>query len=54
MDTSALVKAFNKYYSDKQLLSRHGLKNIEIATERADWDKNFEKLKVIYKKLTGK
>lgn len=47
--TDALVT----YYSNRDLIGMHGLKNIQIAKERADWDKNYLKLKDIYTKLAG-
>jgi glycosyltransferase involved in cell wall biosynthesis len=53
-DTTALVKALNKYYNQGNLASQHGRKNTEIAKERADWDKNYLKLREIYKKITAK
>ncbi len=48
-----VCSALNKYYHNRSLISLHGKKNIEIAKERADWDKNYLMLKEIYTKLTG-
>jgi glycosyltransferase involved in cell wall biosynthesis len=46
-----IANALNSYYSNRELINKHALANIEIAKERADWDKNYLKLKDIYKKL---
>jgi uncharacterized coiled-coil protein SlyX len=36
-------------------MKAHGELNLEIAKERADWDKNYLKLKILYKEmLNGK
>ncbi|MCC7158976.1 MAG: glycosyltransferase, partial [Ignavibacteria bacterium] len=47
-DPEGLRTAFEKYYKDRTLVQTHGCKNIEIAHQRADWDKNYIKLKHIY------
>jgi len=49
-----LSGAFNKYYIDRTLIKTHGFRNIEIAKERANWDKNYLKLKDIYNKIAVK
>ena len=49
-----LSAALNKYYTNRTLIKKHGTRNIEIAKERADWDKNYLKLKEIYNKITRK
>jgi glycosyltransferase involved in cell wall biosynthesis len=46
-----LKQAFEKYYNKRDLIALHGNKNIEIAKEKADWDKNYLKLKDIYQKM---
>lgn len=48
-----LFTALNKYYYQRELIEVHGKRNIKTAIERADWDKNYLKLKEIYNKLTG-
>jgi glycosyltransferase involved in cell wall biosynthesis len=52
-NTNAVCEALNKYYINRGLIETHGLKNIEIAKERADWNKNYLKLKEIYNKISG-
>ncbi len=46
-----LTASLNKYYYQRGLIEEHGAKSIQIAKERADWDRNYEKLKVIYENL---
>jgi glycosyltransferase involved in cell wall biosynthesis len=46
-----LTEALEKYYSNRGLIESHGIKNTAIAVEKADWDKNYLKLKEIYGKL---
>lgn len=46
-----LYSSLNKYYYQRELISVHGNKSMQIAAERADWDRNYEKLKVIYENL---
>lgn len=48
-----VADALEKYYSNRTLIGQHGNKNIDITKERADWDKNYQKLNEIYKKITG-
>ena len=43
--------ALEKYYRDKGLREKHGANNIRIASERADWNKNYSLLKFIYNEL---
>jgi len=43
--------ALEKYYRDKGLRENHGANNIRIASERADWNKNYSLLKFIYNEL---
>jgi glycosyltransferase involved in cell wall biosynthesis len=50
-NTVEIKKALEEYYINRDLAATHGLKNIQIAKERADWDKNYLKLKEIYNKL---
>jgi glycosyltransferase involved in cell wall biosynthesis len=50
-DAKALAIAMEKYYSSRGLIKEHGGKNSKIAEERANWDRNYLKLKEIYKKL---
>ena len=46
-----LAKAIQEYYENRHLIEKHGQKSTEISDERADWDKNYLKLKEIYRKL---
>jgi L-malate glycosyltransferase len=46
-----IAKALESYYQNRQLLGSHGIKNIEIASLRCDWDQNYLKLKEIYSRL---
>lgn len=50
-DSAELQTALEKYYANRPLAETHGKQNIEIAKEKADWDKNYIKLKEIYSKL---
>jgi len=43
-----IAEALEIYYSNRLLIKQHGEKNIMIAKQRADWDKNYLKLKEIY------
>jgi len=48
-----LASALEKYYANRELILKHGKVSRETASKRADWDKNYLKLKEIYTKLTG-
>ena len=48
-----IAKALESYYQNRQLLGSHGIKNIEIAALRCDWDQNYLKLKEIYSRLVN-
>lgn len=50
-DAAELQRALEEYYINRALAETHGAKNLEIAKERADWDKNYLKLKEIYSML---
>lgn len=52
-DSSSVSTALEKYYKNRSLIKEHGLINLEIAKEKADWDKNYVKLKEIYYQLAG-
>lgn len=43
--------ALEKYYNNRKLMEEHGIINMRIAEERADWDINYLKLKEIYNKM---
>jgi len=43
--------ALEKYYREKDLREKHGANNLRIASERADWNKNYSLLKSIYNEL---
>jgi glycosyltransferase involved in cell wall biosynthesis len=53
-DTAQIAEAMEKYYINRQLITQHGDKNIQIAKERADWDKNYGKLNLIYQKILNR
>jgi glycosyltransferase involved in cell wall biosynthesis len=46
-------ESLEKYYLDRQMILLHGKINIAIAKEKADWDKNYLKLKEIYKSIAN-
>lgn len=46
-----IVQALEKYYQNRDLITKHGEINVKLARQRADWDKNYLKLKEIYNKL---
>jgi glycosyltransferase involved in cell wall biosynthesis len=48
---SQVAGALEEYYNNRQLIRAHGDKNISIAKEKADWDKNYSKLREIYKNI---
>lgn len=50
---TSIASSLEKYYENHSLIAEHGNKNIGIAKERADWDKNYLNLKEIYNKITG-
>jgi glycosyltransferase involved in cell wall biosynthesis len=50
-DSGMLAEAMEKYYRSRELVELHGERNTVIAAERANWDKNYLKLKEIYAKL---
>ena len=51
LNVDQVVSSLEIYYANRKLIESHGNKNILIAHERADWDKNYLKLKEIYDKL---
>ena len=53
-DTVQIVAAMEKYYANRALIKQHGERNIKIAGDRADWNKNYEKLNGIYEKILRK
>ncbi|MCX7877176.1 MAG: glycosyltransferase [Ignavibacteria bacterium] len=53
-DPADLSDAMERYYKNRELVNIHGTKNIEIATHRADWDKNFQMLCEIYSSINKK
>lgn len=48
-----IASALEKYYSNRGLITAHGEENVKSAACRADWDKNYLKLKEIYSKITA-
>lgn len=48
-----IAGAMEKYYNDRALVIGHGATNIQIASQRADWDRNYLKLEEIYSKLVS-
>ena len=52
-DKNQLIEAFIALSNDIQLQERMGGHNLQIARERADWDKNFSKLEDVYNRLVA-
>lgn len=52
-NSKILAKRLIQLLEDEKLQKEFGNENIKIAKERADWDKNFEELERIYKKLSA-
>lgn len=50
-NTEELARAMESYYLNRTLAMEHAAVNVKSAKERADWDKNYEKLKEIYNQL---
>jgi glycosyltransferase involved in cell wall biosynthesis len=50
-DPQKVCDALEQYYNDRQLMNTHGELNSGLAKQRADWDKNYLKLKQIYNNL---
>jgi glycosyltransferase involved in cell wall biosynthesis len=50
-DSPAVSLSLNTYFNQRDLIEKHGQKNILLAREKADWDKNYLKLKEIYCKM---
>jgi glycosyltransferase involved in cell wall biosynthesis len=50
-DSYSISDALEEYYNNRPLMETHSKSNIRTAAERADWDKNYLKLKEIYQKL---
>lgn len=48
-----ISEALERYYNDRELINTHGRINRQIAEQRADWDRNYMKLRKIYEELTG-
>jgi glycosyltransferase involved in cell wall biosynthesis len=46
-----IADAIESYYQNRSLISIHGQKNIRIANDRADWNKNYLKLREVYSRL---
>jgi len=44
-------EALENYYNNRRLIAKHGAINKQIASDKADWDKNYLKLKEIYNML---
>ena len=53
-NSDEVCSSLNKYYSDRALIRKHGDINVIEARERADWDKNYLKLKEIYNRIAEK
>lgn len=49
----SVCSSLENYYSDRGLIKKHGDINCKIIQERADWDKNYLKLKKIYNQIKG-
>jgi len=50
-NSRALTNAISNLFADEKTRKDFADKNLRIARERADWDKNYEKLDIIYRKL---
>jgi glycosyltransferase involved in cell wall biosynthesis len=50
---NSISGALEEYYKDRQLAQIHGKRSIAITKEKADWDKNYLKLKEIYAGIIG-
>jgi glycosyltransferase involved in cell wall biosynthesis len=50
-DAQAVTRALNTLYNNREVMKESGQKNLFLVRERADWDKNYLKLKEIYQKL---
>jgi glycosyltransferase involved in cell wall biosynthesis len=50
-DSYAVYEKLNLLLNDNDLSEKFGRRNLEIARDRADWNKNFGKLEEIYDKL---
>jgi len=50
----ALSEGLNSYYNNRNLVKTHGQKSELIARDKADWDRNYLKLKEIYEKIRSK
>jgi glycosyltransferase involved in cell wall biosynthesis len=47
----SVSEALNVYYNNKHLIEKHGAINKQIAADKADWNKNYLKLKEIYNQM---
>jgi len=52
-DSKVLAEKIVKLLKDNDIAIKFGNNNIQIAKEKADWDKNFEKLEMIYNTLAN-
>jgi L-malate glycosyltransferase len=50
-DKQEVRVALEKYYFDRSLIKKHGSVNLDIARNKADFEKNYLLLKDIYKKI---
>ena len=53
-NSDAVYDALNKYYNNRNLIQKHGGINMAKAKDRANWNKNYLKLKEIYSKISKK
>ena len=51
-DSDSLAKAIITLLRDERTAAKMGKKNLEIAEQRADWNKNFKMLEKMYVELT--
>lgn len=51
-NSAEITEAMEKYYLNRNLIKLHSDNNMQIAKDRADWDKNYQKLKEIYEKIS--
>lgn len=52
-DIEQLVKAIITLLENHRLQKEMGSRNLQIANDRADWERNFDILEDIYKKLAA-
>lgn len=49
-----IYEALENYYNNRHLIDKHGTINRKIAEEKADWNKNYTRLKIIYNQIADR